>query len=53
MLSLISKLGVSYNGSTAVSKTADAGSIPATPAILKTIVRYNVELFLSRNIQLR
>lgn len=29
------RLGVSYNGSTKVSKTFDGGSIPSTPAIPK------------------
>lgn len=28
----MSHLGVSYNGSTTVSKTANTGSIPVTPA---------------------
>ena len=30
---IIKHLGVSYNGSTMVSKTTNAGSIPVTPAI--------------------
>ena len=32
---------MSYNGSTTVSKTANVGSIPATPAIFKKLLQYD------------
>ena len=38
-------LGVSYSGSTSVSKTASAGSIPATPAIFNLIVKYGKYIY--------
>ena len=42
-------IGVSYNGSTPVSKTVNAGSIPVTPAISRIQSKYKIfTLFLCR-----